>query len=404
MINLNNKRTLVGIAVLCYALLGCTCGLPGFMRPRSERQPGPDQPATATPTATPAMVMATATPAPATSAPPGRSLAGLPQEQLIIDIYKRVSPAVVYIEVPNGDESNDGGSGSGLVYDREGHVVTNAHVVRNAELIRVYFSDDTVAEAQVLGLDTDSDLAVLRVEVPDELLVPAEMGSSAGLEVGQLAIAIGNPYGYERTLTVGFVSALGRVLRQESGFSIAEIIQTDAAINPGNSGGPLLDSRGQVIGINSYYRPSSPTGGSVGIGFAVPVDQVKLVIPELIAHGRYRHPWLGISGYTLRPELVSALSLPVDQGALVTEVIADSPSEQAGLQGGTREVDVAGYPDPVLVGGDIVIAIDGIAVRGMDDIIAYLQQTRVGQSVSLTLIRDGQELALSVELGERPSR
>jgi 2-alkenal reductase len=323
---------------------------------------------------------------------------------LIIDIYKRVSPAVVYIEVPDAQDPEEGGSGSGFVYDREGHIVTNAHVVRDADAIRVYFSDDTVAEAEVLGIDPDADLAVLQVDVPEEILVPVEMGTSADLEVGQLAIAIGNPFGYERTLTVGFISALGRVLRQESGFSIAEVIQTDAAINPGNSGGPLLDSKGRVIGVNSYYRPSSPLGGSIGIGFAVPIDQAASVVPELIAHGRYRHPWLGISGYEIRPELANALDLSIDQGALVTEAIEDGPSARAGIQGGTREIEVAGYPEPVASGGDIIVAIDDIEVHGMDDIITYLQGTRVGQQVVLTVIRDGQRLAIPVELGERPPR
>ena len=399
-----NRRTLVGIAIATFVLLGCTCTLPGLRRAQPVLQPTPDQPAALALTATPKAVVVTATPEAAPNAAPRGAVAGLPQEQLIIDIYKRVSPAVVYIEVADADESDNGGSGSGLVYDREGHIVTNAHVVRNANLIRVYFSDDTIAQADVLGIDPDADLAVLQVNVPDEILVPAEMGSSAGLQVGQLAIAIGNPYGYERTLTVGFISALGRVLRQESGFSIAEVIQTDAAINPGNSGGPLLDSAGRVIGINSYYRPSSPTGGSAGIGFAVPVDQVKLVVPELIAHGRYGHPWLGISGYALRPELVGALDLPVERGALVTETIPDGPSDRAGVRGGTREVEILGYPEPVRAGGDIIVAIDGIPVGGMDDIITYLQQTRVGQQVTLTLIRDGQELTLPVELGERPPR
>jgi 2-alkenal reductase len=401
MINVKDKRILIGIAVLTLILLGCTCNLSGFHRSRSEPPPPVEQRSDQAPTATPQPI--TAPPRAAPNAQRGTT-AGLPQEQLIIEIYKRVSPAVVYIEVPNASEENDRGSGSGLVYDREGHVVTNAHVVRNADRIRVYFSDDTIAEAEILGIDTDADLAVLQVDVPDEILIPAEMGSSANLEVGQLAIAIGNPYGYERTLTVGYISALGRVLRQESGFSIAEVIQTDAAINPGNSGGPLLDSEGRVIGVNSYYRPSSPLGGSVGIGFAVPVDQVRLVVPELIAHGRYRHPWLGISGYALRPELIEALDLTVEYGALVTETIADGPSERAGVRGGTRAVEVTGYPETVLAGGDVIIAIDGIAVRGMDDIITYLQQTQVGQQVTLTLIRDGRELDLLVELGERPLR
>jgi len=404
MTTLKNRQVLVGLALLTFVLLGCTFALPGLRRSQQDRQSIQNQPPAQVPAETPAVVVDTATPAAAPNAAPGGALAGLPQEQLIIDIYKRVSPAVVYIEVPDGGETGEGGSGAGLVYDREGHVVTNAHVVLGADRIRVYFSDDTIAEAEILGIDTDADLAVLQVDVPEGVLVPAELGRSADLEVGQLAIAIGNPYGYERTLTVGFISALGRVLRQESGFSIAEVIQTDAAINPGNSGGPLLDSSGQVIGINSYYRPSTPLGGSAGIGFAVPVDQVKLVVPELIAHGRYRHPWLGISGYALRPELIAALGLPMEHGALVTEVAADGPSGRAGVRGGTRAVEIDGYPEAVRAGGDIIVAIDGVPVGGMDDIITYLQGTRVGQQVILMLIRDGQELALPVELGERPPR
>ena len=255
-----------------------------------------------------------------------------------------------------------------------------------------------------MGSDADADLAVLKVDVSTAILSPVELGTSTNLQVGQLAVAIGNPYGYERTLTVGHISALGRVLQQESNFSIAEVIQTDAAINPGNSGGPLLDSKGRLIGVNSYYRPSSPIGGSVGIGFAVPVDEVKLVVPALISDGRYRHPWLGISGYPLRPELVQALDLPVDQGALVTLVSEGGPSDQAGLQGGTNQVQVEGYAEPIVAGGDIIIAIDGKPVKGMDDIITYLQHTVVGQKVTLTVIRDGEQIPIQVELGERPQR
>jgi S1-C subfamily serine protease len=344
----------------------------------------------------------TATPAPTAPSPAQPATAGLTQEQIVIDIYRRVSPGVVYIENVDNDDPEGGGSGSGIVYDLEGHIITNEHVIHGAEIIRVYFSDDTVAEAEVLGADIDADLAAIKVDVPQEILQPLEMGTSKNLQVGQLAVAIGNPYGYERTLTVGHISALGRVLRQESQFSIAEVIQTDAAINPGNSGGPLLDSSGKVIGVNSYYRPSSPIGGSVGIGFAVPVDEVLLVIPDLIAEGRYRHPWLGISGYTLRPELVETLNLPVQYGALVALVIEDGPSERAGLRGGTGEVEVPGYPELVSTGGDIIISINDAEVRGMDDIITYLQRTSVGQVVTLTILRDGEQMTIDVELGERP--
>jgi S1-C subfamily serine protease len=389
---LTNKRLLFGTALLAWALLGCTFLLPRLQAP------------TQAPTPTPAVIVVTATAA-ATAAPaPLQPSASLFQEQLIIDIYKRVSPGVVYIQVPESGESTDGGSGSGFVYDKKGHIITNAHVVRDAKLIRVYFSDDTLAEAEVLGLDADADLAVLKVDVAPEILVPVELGTSTGLQVGQTAIAIGNPYGYERTLTVGYVSALGRVLRQESGFSIAEVIQTDAAINPGNSGGPLLDSSGKVIGVNAYYRPSSPTGGSIGIGFAVPVDQAKQVIPELIAQGRYRHPWLGITGYQIGPELIDALGLDVEHGALVTETVPDGPSDRAGIRGGDHDVELSGFTEPIPAGGDIIVAIDDIEVHGMDDIITYLQGTRVGQQVVLTVVRDGKTMTLPVELGERPPR
>ena len=375
----------IAVALLALLLLGCSLAVP----PRS---------ATSTATQTPVPATATSAPTPVSQPQIGP---GVPvQEQAIIDIYKRASPSVVYIEVLGGE--TDGASGSGLVYDTAGHILTNAHVVQDAQEIWVYFSDDTGVQAKVLGADQDSDLAVLEVNAPGEVLVPAELGDSGALQVGQLAIAIGNPYGYERTLTVGYISALGRVLQQESGYSIAEIIQTDAAINPGNSGGPLLDSAGKVIGINSYYRPSNPTGGSIGIGFAVPVDQVKLVVPDLIALGRYRHAWLGISGYEIRPELVQALSLQVEHGALVTEVTAGGPAEKAGIRGGTRPVEVTGFGEPILAGGDIITGIDDVQVRGMDDVITYLQRKQVGQKVTVQLVRDGEAMTISVELGERP--
>ncbi|MBL7198779.1 MAG: trypsin-like peptidase domain-containing protein [Anaerolineae bacterium] len=390
MSNLRDRRILIGIAVVVVILLSCTCTLPAL---------GPSAPQTKQ---TPLVVVVTATPATDRTDEPPRPETKLPQEQIVIDIYKRASPGVVYIQVIDREDEEGGGSASGVVYDREGHIVTNAHVIEGADAIQVYFSDDTVAEAEILGTDADADLAVIKVDVPSEILVPLEMGTSAHLEVGQLAIAIGNPYGYERTLTVGHISALGRVLRQESGFSIAEVIQTDAAINPGNSGGPLLDSSGRVIGVNSYYRPSNPIGGSVGIGFAVPVDEVQQVVPDLISYGRYRHPWLGIRGYALGPEMVRALALSVEQGALVAEVIEGGPSAGAGLRGGTEKVEVPGYPEPIPARGDIIVAIDDRPVHDMDDIITHLQRTRVGQTVALTIIRDGEQITLPVELGERP--
>jgi S1-C subfamily serine protease len=401
---LRNRQIQIGIAVLALIMLGCTCGLPALRLSAPTAAPAvvtAPPVASAPPTVAAAGATPTAVPAIVPQENAGR--AALAQEQVIIDIYKRVSPSVVYIEV-QGASATEGGSGSGFVYDTQGHVMTNAHVVSAAEQIWVYFSDETAAQAQILGIDEDADLAVLQVDVPQELLVPAELGSSADLQGGQLAIAIGNPYGYERTLTVGFISALGRVLQQESGFSIAEVIQTDAAINPGNSGGPLLDSSGKVIGINSYYRPSNPLGGSIGIGFAVPVDEVKLVVPELISTGRYGHAWLGITGYEIRPDLVSALDLPVERGALVATVIDGSPAQQAGVVGGTRLVELPTYPEPIPAGGDIIVAIDDVQVGGMDDIITYLQNMTVGQQVVLTIVRGGRTMTLTVELAERPPR
>ncbi len=384
---MRDRRLVLAIAVAVLVLLGCTCVAP---------KTTPVSVPTATPFEKPVLVEP--------EGETGEPGALLLQEQVVVEIYKRVAPSVVFIEVIDEDISEGNGSGAGFVYDTEGRIITNAHVVRDAELVRVYFSDDTIAQARILGFDNDSDLAVLQVEVPTEILKPVVFATSADLQVGQLAIAIGNPYGYERTLTVGHISALGRVLRQESAFSVAEVIQTDASINPGNSGGPLLNSRGQVIGVNSYYQTSNPFGGSVGIGFAIPSDLVRLVVPELIAHGRYRHPWLGISGYALSPDLVSALNLPVERGALVATVVEDGPAARAGVRGGTETAEVSGYPNPIPTGGDIIVRIDNVPVHGMDDIITYLQRTHVGQQVMLTVIRDGKEMTIPVELGERPAR
>jgi len=391
-----DRRILLGIGALMLVLLGCTCAIPAARVARTVSPP------TAT-AAAPATVAVPATaPAPTRQVPAQQPRTYTSEEQVVIDIYQRYSLGVVYIEVTSEANLEDGGSGSGFVYDLEGHVITNDHVIRGADTIHVYFSDDTVAEATVLGSDADADLAVLQVDVPREILVPLQLGTSADLLVGQLAVAIGNPYGYERTLTVGHISALGRVLQQESQFSIADVIQTDAAINPGNSGGPLLDSGGRVIGVNSYYRPSSPIGGSTGIGFAVPVDELERVVPSLIAEGRYLHPWLGIRGYTLRPELVEALNLPVERGALVAEVIDGGPAEQAGLLGGSREVEVPGYTEPVLAGGDVIVAVDGVEVGSMDDIITYLQHRQIGETLTVTIIRDGKEQTVEIVLSARP--
>jgi 2-alkenal reductase len=321
------------------------------------------------------------------------------EERLLVNLFERVSPSVVHVQVTT---ATGAGSGSGFFYDTAGHIVTNNHVVESATSIRVALSDGTQASAKVVGTDPDADLAVIRVELPAALVVPAELGDSSQVRVGQWAIAIGNPFGLERPVTRGIVSALGRVFPQESGFSIANMIQTDAAINPGNSGGPLLDLRGRVIGVNTMIV--SETGSSAGLGFAIPVDVVKKVVPSLIASGYYDHPWLGITGYSLTSELVDALKLPVERGALVSDVTRGGPAETAGIRGGSRTATIPGYIEAVRTGGDIIVAIDGNPVRGMDSLISYLDFTEAGQVVTLDVIRGSQRLSIQVTLGARPRR
>jgi S1-C subfamily serine protease len=319
------------------------------------------------------------------------------EEQIVINVYAQVSPAVVCITAPQQFGSC---IGSGFIIDQEGHIVTNNHVATAAPDLLVTLADARTVPAEVVGTDAGTDLAVLKIEALSEELVVAELGNSASLRVGQRAIAIGNPFGLERTVTTGIVSSLGRTLpRDDSDFQIAEVIQTDAAINPGNSGGPLLDSRGGVIGVNTAIR--SLSGVNSGVGFAIPVNIVKRVVPELIANGRYRHPWVGISGSTISPEMVEVLSLPVGTGVLIFTVEPRSPAEQAGLRGGNRELVVSGRP--VMAGGDILVAIDDTSVNRFDDLVNYLaSNTSVGDAVTLTVVRDGNRISVEVMLEERP--
>jgi 2-alkenal reductase len=273
-------------------------------------------------------------------------------------------------------------------------------------VIQITFADGSYAEAQVLGLDPYSDLAVIEVDVPEDRLVPVELGDSSNLRVGHRVVAIGNPFGLAGTMTEGIISALGRTLPSEVAqsagfFSNPDIIQTDAAINPGNSGGPLLDLRGRVVGVNSAIR--SRTQSNSGIGFAVPVNTVRRVVPDLVEKGTYDYPYLGI---TTNPvfsiaELAARLGLPVTRGVLVAEVTSGQPAELAGIRGGEEELTIEGVP--IQAGGDVITAIDGIAVRDFDDLIAYLVgETSVGDEVVLTIIRDGETLEIEVTLGKRP--
>ena len=336
---------------------------------------------------------------------------GTTEEELLVNLYERVNPAVVNIRVikrveqpatfPMPDEFYQEGQGSGFVWDQEGHIVTNNHVVEGADEVEVVFWDDTVVEGKVIGTDPDSDLAVVEVDLPAEEPHSVELGNSEELRVGQLAIAIGNPFGQAGTMTRGIISALGRTFRAGGSlFAIPEMIQTDAAINPGNSGGPLLDSQGRVIGINTLIL--SRSGSSSGVGFAIPVNMARRVVPVLIEEGEYHYAWLGITGQDLTLAIVEAMDLPAGtRGALVIAVGEDGPADKAGLLGSTETVEVKGRP--LEIGGDIILAIDGTPVQDMDDVIVYLvENTQPGQKVELSILRDGQEQKLTVELGERP--
>jgi S1-C subfamily serine protease len=371
------------------SLSGLACSLSQFAVSHQD-------PASTAPTPTPVVVVVEELPA--TALPPEvQSLVDV-EEQRVIDVYVRVGPAVVCVTA-----SQQFGEciGSGFVLDREGHVVTNNHVAEASEELLVTLAGEHTVPAIVLGTDPGSDLAVLQIDVPPEELTVAELGESSTLQVGQRAIAIGNPFGLERTVTTGIISSLGRTLpRDDSNYQLAEVIQTDAAINPGNSGGPLLDSHGRVIGVNTAIR--STTGVNSGVGFAIPVGIVKRVVPDLIAHGRYRHTWLGVTGRTVSPEMVEAADLPAEVGVLVFEVEADSPAAKAGLRGGQQQITVSGVP--MLAGGDIVVAINEAEVRDFDDVVNYLaSHTNVGDVVTLTVVRERKEITVGVTLEERPT-
>jgi len=399
-------------ALLSLAIL-VGCGLAPASLAQSAPQPVPT---------------AIATPAVAPDTPSTNLLAAL--EGTLENIYAQVNPSVVNIRVVQKQEASSQampeipgfpffapqtpeepqysqGAGSGFVWDKEGHIVTNNHVVAGADKITVTFYDGTIVPAEVVGTDPDSDLAVVKVDLPADQLQPVQIADSTQVKVGQLAVAIGNPFGLEGTMTVGFVSALGRLLPVESensqgpGYSIPDVIQTDAPINPGNSGGILVDDQGQVFGVTSAII--SPVRASAGIGFAIPSAIVHKVVPTLISTGHYEHTWLGVSGASLNPDLADAMGLKSDQrGALVVDVVPGGPADKAGLQGSDRQVKIDGQD--VRVGGDVVTAIDGQSVKEFDDVVAYLARaTEVGQKVSLTVLRNGKEETVQVTLAARPN-
>lgn len=337
--------------------------------------------------------------------------------QLLTNIYERVNPSVVNIEVVSSVHSSldiIDSSGSGFVLDLDGHIVTNAHVVRDAEEILVTFYDGYVANAELVAFDDYSDLAVIRVEPGSSaILLPVTLGDSNSLVVGQRVVAIGNPFGLDGSMTVGIVSGLGRSLLSAQlldpayqQYSNPSIIQVDAAVNPGNSGGPLLDSYGQVVGINTAIRTES--GIFQGIAFAVPVNTMKRVVPQLIENGEAHYSWLGISSPPSEHSLSVAaladeLGFPVRYGILISRVEPDSPAARAGLRAGTETANVRGFDVPL--DSDIIVAVNGQIVRDIDDLVAYLvENTSPNDRVVLTIVRDGQTLDLDVILGSRPGR
>jgi len=319
----------------------------------------------------------------------------------LIQIFERTEEGVVQVNVHRiSDVPGANGVGSGFVFDKNGHVITNEHVVKNSDKVTVTFLDGRSYNAEIVGVDAATDIAVIKVNADPSLLKPLHIGDSSNLKVGMGVAAIGNPFGLSGTMTSGIVSALGRLLPQETGFSIPDVIQTDAAINPGNSGGPLLNSRAEVVGINTAIQ--SATGEFTGVGFSIPSNTIAKIVPKLIANGAYSHPWVGISGQDIDPALATALNLVDARGFLVVNVVEGSPAEKAGIKGSdeTREVDGVEYP----FGGDVILAVDGNVVRKIDDILIHLQRYKsVGDEMVLEVLRDGRVTNFVVELDERPN-
>jgi 2-alkenal reductase len=325
------------------------------------------------------------------------------EDQVLVDLYSRVNPSVVNITIyaSNGEQMMALGQGSGFVYDTNGDIITNAHVVHGAEQIEVTFYDGLTRVAELIGEDLHSDLAVVRVDLPDGVQA-LPLGDMNSLAVGQTVVAIGNPFGLSGTLTRGIISALGRTIPALTIFSIPQAIQTDAAINPGNSGGPLLNLNGEVIGVNAQIETNGTSNANIGVGFAVPVSIIHRVAPALVENGEYVWAWLGVRGGDLNPSIVKAMNLPVEQGAYLVEVVEGGPSAKAGLRGANDSTTVDGRP--VDIGGDVVIAIDGQPVKTFDDMLIYVAlNTSPGQQVVLTVLRDGQQQDFTVTLEPRPS-
>jgi putative serine protease PepD len=329
------------------------------------------------------------------------------EEETNIRVYNKVSPGVVNITKtvveydfffsPVARE----GTGSGSILDLDGRVLTNYHVVESAQNLEVALPDRTKYRAKVIGVDKQNDLAVLQLNgAPRNRLHPIPLGSSDDLKVGQKVLAIGNPFRLQNTLTTGIVSSLGRRIQTESGDLVENVIQTDAAINPGNSGGPLLNTAGEMIGVNTSIFTTSPSGGNIGIGFAVPINTVRRVVADLIAHGKVIRPWLGVEGYGITPDLAEALDLPVEEGVLVAKVYRGSSADAADIRGASQVAIL--YNERILIGGDIITHIEGKPVSSMEEIRLALESRRPGETVKVTLYRDRRQMQRSLTLNEPP--
>jgi S1-C subfamily serine protease len=426
---MKRKITQLSLIILVASLLLAACGSPTSAKPTLKGEPVTSQLPVAT----------------QQNPTPNSGAASLGAYQSALEnIYTQVNPSVVSIRVVQKQDAGSLGAagsafpnipgfphffgtpgqgndqpaepqysqalGSGFVWNKDGYIVTNNHVVSGADKIEVKFADGTTLSAKLVGADPDSDLTVVKVDNPGFDLTPIAVNSSGDVKVGQVAVAIGNPFGLENTMTVGIVSALGRTLPASEGsstaggatYTIPDIIQTDASINPGNSGGPLVDDQGALIGVNTAIASASQSNS--GVGFAIPATIVSQVVPELIKNGTYQHPYLGISGLSLTPDLAKAMNLePTQRGALVEEILPGGPSDKAGLRGSDKTATIDGQQ--INVGGDVITGINGSAVKTIEDVIAYLaDHTQVGQTVKLTFLRDGKEQNVEVTLEARPSK
>ena len=319
----------------------------------------------------------------------------------LMEIFEKAEPGVVRVNTIRNQTVNEtGGVGSGFVFDKMGHIITNAHVIEGSTKTVVTFLDGRSYNAKIIGMDEYTDIGVIKVNADLKLLQPLSLGDSSNLNVGEPITAIGNPFGLSGSMTSGIVSQMGRLLPSGSGYSIPDVIQTDAAINPGNSGGPLLNMRGNIVGINTAIQ--STTGEFTGVGFAIPSQTVAKIVPTIISEGEYKHPWIGISGRDIDPDTANVLGLKDALGFLIITVVENSPAEDAGLIGSDKTIEVDGKEYPV--GGDIIVAVDGMDVRKIDDILVHLQRVKtVGDEMNLEILRDGRTTNVTVILQERPN-